>query len=124
MKEAKNVRKDWLCYFKADANMKVFQKDLGLSNEIDVKVLQALEPLEQKLPEHMVGMLSCLLQGYEVEVQVQMVNNMIQFTEHRHAIFTGIFSIDCMLEHAYLLIGVFLGIVKKEFVYDLMNYSN
>ena len=102
-------------------DVKVFEQELSSEHTYDSIALSVLECLEDKVSDDLVEKMKKMLLGFDEAMQLEIADDLLDFT-HGHAIHTtGCPSADYILDICYALIAVEQGILNKEGIMNMMK---
>ena len=111
-------RMEILGYFKVP--VKVVEGDMSCMQDINTYTLDVMDLLNEKVSPELSEKLNEMLLGFNEDVQLEMVENMLSFICANVLHTTGCYSVDTALEMCYKWIGDEKGIATKGFA-KLLN---
>ena len=100
--------------------IKVIEGEISCDQDIDSYALNVKDLLDQQVSQELSEKLTEMLLGFNEDVQLEMVENMLSFICAKVLHTTGCYSVDTALELCYKWIGEELGIATSGFG-KLMN---
>ena len=100
--------------------IKVIEGEMSCDQDIDSYALNVKDLLDQQVSQELSEKLTEMLLGFNEDVQLEMVENMLSFICAKVLHTTGCYSVDTALELCYKWIGEELGIATSGFG-KLMN---
>ena len=100
--------------------IKVIEGEMSCDQDIDSYALNVKDLLDQQVSQELSEKLTEMLLGFNEDVQLEMVENMLSFICANVLHTTGCYSVDTALEMCYKWIGDEKGIATKGFA-KLLN---
>lgn len=101
--------------------VKLVKNNLRIGAKMDGTAKFVMDCLEDKLSPELCKLLNEVLYGFDENMQLEIADNLLDFTCHRVAHMTGCVAVDRMLTTCYLWIGMEKGILSRKTMEAMMN---
>ena len=99
----------------------VIHQDLLKEHPVDPIAEHILEELEGKISYPLIGFFKDNLRGFDMTMQIEMADDIQDFTNKHIAHTTGVIAADIILDLCYQMIALEHGILKKGEKSRIMN---